>query len=302
MEKAQKLLNRKREISSIDKFPQNSSESSDESFPKIEKNLEKLNEENNDEKNNEKIPKIIPEKLNTKNIKKENSIESYSKVYYTYEENNKNKEEEIIDLINDKNRNKVIKLENNIIQFLGNSKETPLNELKHYVFVDNILHNIILNEPNELPDIIKWKVKLHNTSKWIAFGLCDKGKLLKHKYYWFNSKKLDWHHATFLLTNTKYTFNSVNLDENFKIKHDDFPDMNEGAEIEIEYIPFDSELNFYYKGKCIKLTKVTSNVSMKEYGLDGKIGIKDLYILTPCVVFLNDKDKIELIYDYEDDD
>ena len=52
--------------------------------------------------------------------------------------------------------------------------------------------------------------------------------------------------------------------------------MNEGAEIEIEYIPFDSELNFYYKGKCIKLTKVTSNVSMKEYGLDGKIGIKDL--------------------------
>ena len=41
---------------------------------------------------------------------------------------------------------------------------------------------------------------------------------------------------------------------------------------------------------------------MKEYGLDGKIGIKDLYILTPCVVFLNDKDKIELIYDYDDDD
>ena len=51
-----------------------------------------------------------------------------------------------------------------------------------------------------------------------------------------------------------------------------------------------------------KITKVTSNVSMKEYELDGKIGIKDLYILTPCFIFLNDKDKIELIDDYDDDD
>ena len=52
-----------------------------------------------------------------------------------------------------------------------------------------------------------------------------------------------------------------------------------------------------YKDKCIKLTKVTSNVSMREYDIDGNIGHKDLYILTPCVVFLNDQDKIELIYD-----
>jgi hypothetical protein len=36
---------------------------------------------------------------------------------------------------------------------------------------------------------------------------------------------------------------------------------------------------------------------MREYDIDGNIGHKDLYILTPCVVFLNDQDKIELIYD-----
>ena len=67
----------------------------------------------------------------------------------------------------------------------------------------------------------------------------------------------------------------------------------------MEYSPFDAELNFYYKDKCIKLTKVTSNVTMREYDIDGNIGHKDLYILTPCVVFLNDQDKIELIYDDE---
>ena len=325
MDNNQKFLNKKRETF-LAQFLQDSEDDSEFSNPKIEKNFEKdkdnnsynnsikkekinenihikkdkieknevFNDKNNETNNNNEIPKIKKDKieknevLNDKNNKKEH--------YNMNEENKDNKE--IIEIINQKNRNKVIKLDNNIIQFIGNHEDTPLNERKHFVFVDNILHNIILNDPSNEPlDIIKWKIKLHNTSKWIAFGLCDKGKLLKHKYYWFNSKKLDWRHATFLLTNQKYTFNSVNLEENTKIRYNNFPDMKEGAEIEIEYSPFDSELNFYYKEKCIKLTKVTSNVTMREYDIDGNIGNKDLYILTPCVVFLNDKDKIELIYD-----
>ena len=263
---------------------------------KIEKN-EIFNDKNNIKNNYNEIPKMKKDKTE----KNEVLNDKYEKKTH-YNMNTKIKDNtdniSIIDITNDRNRNKVIKLDNNIIQFIGNHKDIPLNEKKHFVFVDNILHNIILNDPsNEVPDIIKWKIKLHNTSKWIAFGLCDKGKLLKHKYYWFNPKKLDWRHGTFLLTNQKYTFNSVNLEENTKIRYNNFPDMKEGAEIEMEYSPFDAELNFYYKDKCIKLTKVISNAPMREYDINGKIGQKELYILTPCVVFLNDQDKIELIYD-----
>ena len=325
MDNTKKFLNKKRETS-LDKFPQDSDDS-DIKSPKKEKNLERdednnyysnsIKKENINENTYIKKDKIEKDEIPNNENKKDNNDEipikndiieknevfnnkiNKEEDYCNYKKNEENKyNKRIIDLTNEKIRNKVIKLNNNIIQFIGNHKNIPLNEKKHFVFVDNILHNIVLNDPsNELPDIIKWKIKLHNTSKWIAFGLCDKGKLLKHKYYWFNSRKLDWRHGTFLLTNQKYTFNSVNLDENTKIRYDNFPDMNEGAEIEIEYSPFDSELNFYYKDKCIKLTKVTSNVTMREYDIDGNIGHKDLYILTPCVVFLNDQDKIELIYD-----
>ena len=130
-----------------------------------------------------------------------------------------------------------------------------------------------------------WKVNLLNKSKWIAFGLCDKTLVLSNnQLFCTNLKDIHFNNGSYLISSNGFSWNCNNkLENNKKI---DFPNFNEILSFKLTFNPNNFELCFYYDLKLIKkLTNVKPISSSKT--------------LTPCIVFLDNNNEIELLINNE---
>ena len=133
-------------------------------------------------------------------------------------------------------------------------------------------------------NIIKWSIKLNNLSKWIAFGICDKEKVLINKgKFCLSSKNETFNNGSYLISNNGYSWNCNNSNENNK--KIEFPSFEQNQLFIIEFNPILKEISFFDNNKkeITKLTKVIAHVHP--------------FKLTPCVVFLNKNDSIEFNWD-----
>ena len=130
-----------------------------------------------------------------------------------------------------------------------------------------------------------WKVNLLNKSKWIAFGLCDKTLVLSNnQLFCTNLKDIHFNNGSYLISSNGFSWNCNNkLENNKKI---DFPNFNEILSFKLTFNPNNFELCFYYD---LKLIKKLTNVKPISSGKT----------LTPCIVFLDNNNEIELLLNNE---
>ena len=130
-----------------------------------------------------------------------------------------------------------------------------------------------------------WKVNLLNKSKWIAFGLCDKTLVLSNnQLFCTNLKDIHFNNGSYLISSNGFCWNCNNkLENNKKI---DFPNFNEILSFKLTFNPNNFELCFYYD---LKLIKKLTNVKPISSGKT----------LTPCIVFLDNNNEIELLLNNE---
>ena len=128
-----------------------------------------------------------------------------------------------------------------------------------------------------------WNVNLLNKSKWIAFGLCDKTLVLSNnQLFCTNLKDIHFNNGSYLISSNGFSWNCNNKFENNK--KIDFPHDN--LNFKLSYNPNNFELSFYNDLKIIKkLTNVKPISSGKT--------------LTPCIVFLDNNNEIELLLNNE---
>ena len=123
--------------------------------------------------------------------------------------------------------------------------------------------------------IYKWRVNILKYSTWIAFGVCDKAKVIKNNFI-FTSTQQTFNNGCFLLSSNFYSWNCNNLSENNKsIKSNS--KLNTKDTVILEYNGKNNELNFSNGSFVMKLTKVKSNS-----------------VLVPCVIFLCNGDEINI--------
>ena len=177
--------------------------------------------------------------------------------------------ESIFDL---SNINKSIKIKGNKALYKSQFSE------KHVYLFANPEYDIDLRENK----IREWKIKLLDESKWIAFGLCDKNLVLSNNQIFCSSiKEKNFNNGCYLISSNGYSWNCNNKFENNKAIY--FPNYNEPFLLFcLNYNPNSFELFFYYENKLIKkLTNVKPFYSNQK--------------LTPCIIFLDKDDTIELI-------
>ena len=173
-----------------------------------------------------------------------------------------------------KNLNNNIKIDNNYAKFCAQTVT------EHVFLFINPIYDINYKEKN----IIKWSIKLNNLSKWIAFGICDKEKVLINKgKFCLSSKNETFNNGSYLISNNGYSWNCNNSNENNK--KIEFPSFEQNQLFIIEFNPILKEISFFDNNKkeITKLTKVIAHVHP--------------FKLTPCVVFLNKNDSIEFNWD-----
>jgi hypothetical protein len=120
-----------------------------------------------------------------------------------------------------------------------------------------------------------WKVNLIKYSIWVAFGLCDRSRLITNKYVFTNPGNPLFNHGCFLLSSNYFLWNPNNQTENNKMVKKQR--MEQGDCITIEYNHFTAELSFTINDSTYKLTNVKTNNP-----------------LVPCVILLTNGDEISI--------
>jgi len=121
----------------------------------------------------------------------------------------------------------------------------------------------------------KWRVNINKYSTWIAFGVCEKSRVMKNQFV-FTSPNLNFNSGCFLLSSNFYSWNCNNPNENNKSVNPN-KKMNSKDTILVEYNGKLSELHFSNGTFSVKLNKVKSNT-----------------LLVPCIIFLSNGDEISI--------
>ena len=166
----------------------------------------------------------------------------------------------------------------------GNKATLTAKYLDSHLFLfANPEYDIDLNNTK----IRNWKINLLTKSKWIGFGLCDKSLVLYNKQTFCTYLKDNhFNNGSYLISSNGFSWNCNNkLENNKKIN---FPNFNEPfLSFNLSYNPILFELSFIHDSKLIK--KLTN---VKPISLNNKI-------LTPCIVFLDSNNQIELLFNNE---
>ena len=216
----------------------------------------------------------VIENLNKKNGKKEEKDIDINKNIQNNNDKN-NKDDNLIKVYFDlKNLNTNIKINNNIAKFCSQTITEHI-----FLFV-NPIYDINTKEKK----IIKWTIKLNNFSKWIAFGICDKEKVIINKgKFCISSKNEIFNNGSYLISNNGYSWNCNNFEENNK--KIEFPSFQQNQLFIMEFNPILKQIIFFDCNKK-EITKLTNVIPYVEP-----------FKLTPCVVFLNKNDSIEFNWD-----
>ena len=256
-------------------------------FKDLEMELEKK------EKKIQELEQNIKEILSKKNnqirnfspFKKNNTITEI--INLTNESNDdkilsKKREREKEKEINEKSKNENVfdlTIINKSIIIKGNKAyyKSLFSENHVYLF-GNPEYDIDINENK----IREWKIKLLDESKWIAFGLCDKNLVLSNNQIFCSLiKEKNFNNGCYLISSNGYCWNCNNKFENNKSIN--FPNFSEPFLLfNLSYNPVSFELSFHFGNQLIKKL---SNV--KPFGNNKK--------LTPCIIFLDKDDEIELL-------
>ena len=121
----------------------------------------------------------------------------------------------------------------------------------------------------------KWRVNINRYSTWIAFGVCDKAKVINNNYV-FSSTQPSFNNGCYLLSSNYYSWNSNNPLENNKLVRPNTK-LSLNDTVIVEYNGKGNEIIFSNGSFIMKLTKVKS----KEE-------------LVPCVIFLCNGDEISI--------
>lgn len=123
----------------------------------------------------------------------------------------------------------------------------------------------------------QWKIEIAETSSWIAFGVCDKKKVISNKMKFFSSNR-QFNHGTFLISSNNYLWNcNVEKENNFFLL---MPKFEKGKEIIFTYYPIEKELKFEIGAFFSKLSDVRPIVGSN---------------LTACIVFLHSGNSVRLV-------
>ena len=150
-----------------------------------------------------------------------------------------------------------------------------------YVFLDNKF-DIDLNDKKEK----SFTLKLFCKSSWLAFGLCDKEKVLLNKGKFCMPSISNFNNGSFLISINGYSWNCNVLKENNVPIN--FPNIHdEGIEkiFKVVFNPKKFILSFFIKNKNVPFATLT-----KVLPISGN------NVLTPCIVFIFNGDSVE-VYD-----
>jgi len=126
-----------------------------------------------------------------------------------------------------------------------------------------------------------WKINLlEYTYGWIAVGVCNRDIIMVNDYSLLSDNP-DFKHGCFLLSSNNFSWNSNNKEQNNK-KISDCLKFRQGTEIFIEYDNKHNKLNFYLENNSISLSDIFKN---------------EAQIISPCVVFLNNRDSVKISAD-----
>lgn len=141
-------------------------------------------------------------------------------------------------------------------------------------------HNYLLGSKGiELQNkncITSWNITLLTQTHWIAFGICDKDRVLYNNLE-FPSNQKDFDHGSFLISSNGLTLNSNFSEENNKVI--DMPDINKGDKLAFQYNPMTQSLTLSFKESTYYLTHVYPNRGNK---------------LVICILFFHPHDEIEI--------
>ena len=254
-------------------------EKKEKKIQELEENIrEILSNKNNKIRNLSPFRKnnTITEIINLTNESNDDKILSKKREREREREREKEKE------INEKSKNENVfdlTIINKSIIIKGNKAyyKSLFSENHVYLF-GNPEYDIDINE-NKIRD---WKIKLLDESKWIAFGLCDKNLVLSNNQIFCSLiKEKNFNNGCYLISSNGYCWNCNNKFENNKSIN--FPNFSEPFLLfSLSYNPISFELYFHFGNQLIK--KLTN---VKPFGNNKK--------LTPCIIFLDKDDEIELL-------
>ena len=152
-----------------------------------------------------------------------------------------------------------LKIDNNKIIALNNSKKNG----HRFVFADINVSSVEFS----------WKIIIKKVSKWLGFGLCQKEKVIRNNYLFYNGNEFD--HGLFCYSSNGYSWNSNIFEEdNYTLK--DFKTLKSNDIIFLNFKPKQNLLFFKINEFSGKLRNVKS----------------DGYSLVPCFIFLNGEDEV----------
>lgn len=128
--------------------------------------------------------------------------------------------------------------------------------------------------------ITSWYVTLKTESHWIAFGLCDKQRVIFNNLK-FTSKKSGFNHGSFVLSSNGTKWNCNCNEENDRPT--DMPVIHKGTKLFFQYKPMTQELVISFNDYTTSLTQVYPYKRNR---------------LSLCIIFLHPNDEIEVI-DYK---
>jgi len=239
-------------------------------FKKEKENLDKIINEKEKKENElkEEIDKLKQEIIKIKN----QPVYLNQKRKREIEKEKENEKENIINYYDLNNLPKEITINN------GKAKlNTEKNNQYFFCFADekfDINLNGIKTEYN-------WRILLGNSSKWIAFGVCDKLQVFLNDGKLFKKRDNNFNNGSFIISSNGYMFNCNNNQEN--VQKIDFPLYDDSHEFNLKYNVIKKELIIY--SSIDTLAKFTKVEPFNNYNK-----------LTPVIIFMHCNDSAMFIF------